>query len=83
MFLSLRSHLSTPFCFFQRRTIIDPNNRDLVHHLVLMECNPTAVFDDKNLPEGLCDNISQSISSCFLNLASVWAVGGDEVIFSN
>ncbi len=41
--------------------MIDPANRDIVHHLLMYECNPTAVFDD--------------------NIASGWAVGGDEVSF--
>ncbi|CAF1402975.1 unnamed protein product, partial [Didymodactylos carnosus] len=62
------------------RTIIEPNNRDLVHHFGLLECDPTAVFDDNNLPNGICDDIIQSIFPCFTNVASIWAVGGDEMM---
>ncbi|CAF2373593.1 unnamed protein product [Rotaria sp. Silwood2] len=75
-----------PTNFSQRRhaiahkTIIDPNNRDLVHHLLLYECNPTAVFDDNNLPDGLCDEIMPKIAECASNIASGWAVGGDDIV---
>ncbi|CAF2918621.1 unnamed protein product [Rotaria sp. Silwood2] len=62
-----------------RNIMVDSNNRDIVHHVVLFECNPTAVFDDNNLPEGICDEITRSISSCTVNTATVWAVGGDEI----
>ncbi|CAF4462457.1 unnamed protein product [Rotaria sp. Silwood2] len=62
-----------------RNIMVDSNNRDIVHHVVLFECNPTAVFDDNNLPEGICDEITRSISSCTVNIATVWAVGGDEI----
>jgi len=47
----------------------------------MYECNPTAVFDDNNLPEGVCDQISPKVTSCILNIATAWAVGGDEVSF--
>ncbi|CAF3853401.1 unnamed protein product [Rotaria sp. Silwood1] len=63
-----------------RKTIIEPNNRDLVHHLGLLECNPTAIFDDNNLPDGICDEIIASIFQCFKTVASIWAVGGDEIV---
>ncbi|CAF2793599.1 unnamed protein product [Rotaria sp. Silwood2] len=63
-----------------RKTIVDPNNRDIVHHLVLSECNPTAVFDDNNLPDGICDDVIESIFPCIASIASVWAVGGDEIV---
>ncbi|CAF1122491.1 unnamed protein product [Rotaria sp. Silwood1] len=75
-----------PSNFLERRhaiaykTIIDPNNRDLVHHVVLYECNPTTVFDDNNLPIGVCDEISESISACSANIATTWAVGGDDIV---
>jgi hypothetical protein len=49
----------------------------------MYECNPTAVFDDNNLPDDLCDNIYQQISECTINVASGWAVGGDDVSFRN
>ncbi|CAF5149176.1 unnamed protein product, partial [Rotaria sp. Silwood1] len=64
------------------KTIIDSNNRDLVHHVVLYECNPTTMFDDNNLPIGVCDEISESISACSANIATTWAVGGDDVNFA-
>lgn len=45
----------------------------------MYECNPTAVFDDNNLPDGLCDDIYQLLAECSSNIASGWAVGGDAV----
>jgi hypothetical protein len=69
------------FFIFQHKTTIDPANRDIVHHLQLYECDPTSVFDDNNLPEGVCDDISEHIYPCMGNLASTWAVGGDDVSF--
>ena len=59
--------------------MIDPGNHDIVHHLLLHECNPTAKFDDSNLPDGLCDDILDKIEPCSTNVASGWAVGGEEV----
>ncbi len=61
--------------------MIDPANRDLVHHLVVYECDPTAVFDDSNLPDGLCNDIYIETILCATNLATTWAVGGDDVSF--
>lgn len=63
----------------QYKTIIDPRNTDLVHHILLYECNPDAVFDADNLPEGLCDEIVETILPCSANIATTWAVGADEV----
>ena len=71
------------FFLFQYKTIIDPANRDIVHHLQMYECDPTAVFDDNNLPEDLCDDIAEKITLCASNLATTWAVGGDDVSFEN
>ncbi|CAF4000838.1 unnamed protein product [Rotaria sordida] len=59
------------------KILIDPQNSDLVHHLDLYECDPTAMFNDDNLPDGLCDEIADQIKLCASNLATVWAVGGD------
>lgn len=59
--------------------MVDPHNHDIVHHLGLLECNAKATFDDNNLPDGLCDDIIQDIYQCFVSVASIWAVGGDEV----
>ena len=45
----------------------------------LYECDPTAIFDDNNLPDDLCDSIPDKIRLCSSNFATVWAVGGDVV----
>ena len=58
---------------------MDQANRDLVHHLLMYECDPRAVYDDRNLPDGLCDDLAKEIEPCAANIASGWAVGGDEV----
>ena len=59
--------------------LIDSKNTDLVHHLLLYECDPLVRFNDTSLPEGLCDDLSQQIFSCSINIATGWAVGGDLV----
>lgn len=59
--------------------MIDPANVDIVHHLLMYECDPTAVFDDANLPEGVCDDMFLVFSPCTTNIATGWAVGGDTV----
>ncbi len=61
--------------------LIDNNNVDLVHHLLLHECNPSFTFDDANLPDGVCDDIYREIDACSSNIATGWAVGGDHVCF--
>ena len=61
--------------------LINSTNRDIVHHLLLYECDPLALFNDSNLPEGVCDDIYDKIGPCASNLASAWAVGGDDVSF--
>ncbi|CAF0842897.1 unnamed protein product [Didymodactylos carnosus] len=69
------------------KILIDVQNRDLVHHLLMYECDPLAIFNDENLPEGICNDISTKINLCSSNIANGWAVGGDvldillEVIF--
>ena len=64
--------------------MIDSNNRDIVHHLLMYECDPTAVFDDSDLPEGVCDDNYQKFTHCYSNIATAWAVGGDTVsLFSS
>ncbi|CAF5137148.1 unnamed protein product, partial [Rotaria sp. Silwood1] len=60
------------------KILIEPSNRDLVHHLLLHECSPMAKFDDKNLPDGLCNDLAEMLAMCMVNVATVWAVGGDE-----
>ncbi|CAF2078555.1 unnamed protein product [Rotaria magnacalcarata] len=63
-----------------QKTIIDPNNRDMVHHLLMYECDLKAVFDDKNLPDGECDDIYRQIIACTTNIAGGWAVGGEDIV---
>jgi len=61
--------------------MLDSTNRDIVHHLLIYECDPTAVFDDNNLPDGICDDM-YTIAPCASNIATGWAVGGDDVSFA-
>ncbi len=65
--------------FKQHKIIIDPANRDLVHHLLIHECDSAAQFDDSNLPDGPYDEIYQELTMCSSNIATGWAVGGDDV----
>ena len=67
------------FSPFQHKTIVQDGNSDIVHHLLMHECNPSAVFDDNNLPDGLCDDLNTELEPCASNIASGWAVGGDAV----
>ncbi|CAF1611863.1 unnamed protein product [Didymodactylos carnosus] len=60
--------------------LIEPANRGLVHHVLLYECHPTSKFDDNNLPHGLCDTLYLELAMCTTNIATVWAVGGDEIV---
>ncbi len=62
--------------------ILDSTNRDIVHHLLMYECDPTAVFDDNDLPDGLCNEMYMKIALCVTNIATGWAVGGDDVSFA-
>ncbi|CAF3811928.1 unnamed protein product [Rotaria sp. Silwood1] len=61
------------------KAIIDPANIDIVHHMLMYECNPSAVFDDKNLPSGICDDLGEVLIPCTSNIATGWAVGGDYI----
>ncbi|CAF1944661.1 unnamed protein product [Rotaria magnacalcarata] len=61
------------------KTIIDPANIDIVHHMLMYECNPSAVFDDKSLPSGICDDLGEALIPCSSNIATGWAVGGDYI----
>lgn len=49
----------------------------------MYECNPSAAFDDNNLPEGVCDEMYEQFADCTSNIATGWAVGGDAVSFRN
>jgi hypothetical protein len=59
--------------------LIEKENIDLVHHLVLFECDESPPFDDNNLPDGVCDDISDKTVSCSAKVATTWGVGGDLV----
>ncbi len=59
--------------------MIDPANRDIVHHLLMYECNPTPLYNDTDLPEGLCDDMYLELAPCVTHIAIGWAVGGDAV----
>jgi hypothetical protein len=59
--------------------LVNSSNVDLVHHLLLYECDPTVVFNDSNLPDGICDDILDQTELCSWNIATGWAVGGDYV----
>jgi hypothetical protein len=59
--------------------MIDPANRDIVHHLLMYECDPTVVFNDTDLPEGVCNDLYAQVGPCTSNIATGWAVGGDTV----
>ena len=65
--------------WFQHKMLLDPANVDIVHHLLMYECDPKANFNDSDLPEGECDTINAKIQPCAANIASGWAIGGDEV----
>lgn len=64
---------------YQYNIMLNSTNRDIVHHLLMYECDPTVVFPDDNLPEGLCDDLYDKIHTCTANIATAWAVGGDTV----
>jgi len=59
--------------------LIDSNNAPLIHHLLLYECDPSAVFDDSHLPDDVCDQIANQLKLCLSNIATGWAIGGDYV----
>ncbi|CAF3865400.1 unnamed protein product [Rotaria sp. Silwood2] len=55
-------------------------NLDIVHHLLLYECDSTTDFHDTILPEGLCDKIDTQVGMCIANIALGWAVGGNFIV---
>ncbi len=63
--------------------LIDPDNNDFVHHITTFECDSSMIFDDTNLPSGLCDDIINKYSDCLSNVANGWAVGGYPVSIFN
>ena len=46
----------------------------------LFGCDSTAIFDDSNLPDGVCDAIDDDVKLCSSNLLTVWSIGGDTII---
>jgi hypothetical protein len=51
--------------------------------MIVYECDPTVIVDDNNLPDGICDEITDQIRMCVSNIATSWAIGGDDVILDN
>ena len=68
-------------CKFQREIVLQssPENQNLVYHLSLSECNLGAVFDDDNLPRGICDGNVTAFSQCTYNIVIGWGKGGNGV----
>ena len=64
---------------FQNKILIDEDHRDLLHHVLMYECDPSAKFNDSNLPQGNCFQIQSRISLCRFTLSIGWAIGGDLV----
>ncbi|CAF1072713.1 unnamed protein product [Didymodactylos carnosus] len=62
------------------KMLIEDKNRDIVHHLLMYECEPTAEFDDNNLPDGDCYDVYPLTELCIGNIATGWAVGGDSIV---
>ncbi len=50
--------------------MVDPVNIDILHHMLSYECDPTVVFDDSNLPDGMCDELAADIGPCASNIAT-------------
>ncbi|CAF1219237.1 unnamed protein product [Rotaria magnacalcarata] len=73
------NHFQTKRHAIAHKVLIDPTNRDLIHHMVVYECDPAATFDDANLPDDACDNVYVQVPLCMSNSASVWAIGGDDL----
>ncbi|CAF1307283.1 unnamed protein product [Rotaria sordida] len=76
----------TPTNFITKRhaiayeIFIDPANLDIVHHLLMFECDPTVNFNGTILPQGLCDQMDNEVEKCMVNTALGWAVGGDFIV---
>lgn len=45
----------------------------------MYECDPAVVYDENNLPDDVCDEIQAEIRPCMANIATGWAVSGDDV----
>jgi hypothetical protein len=59
--------------------LIDSSAANLVYHLTLNECDGEAVFDDNNLPYGVCSDNATAYNLCTFNIVIGWATGGDYV----
>jgi hypothetical protein len=59
--------------------LIDSSAENLVYHLTLNECDDEAVFDDNDLPLGICDDNVTAYGLCRFNIVIGWATGGDYV----
>jgi hypothetical protein len=59
--------------------LINSSTENLVYHLTLNECDSEAVFDDNNLPRGICDDKVTAYALCTFNIIIGWATGGDYV----
>ncbi|CAF1144593.1 unnamed protein product [Adineta ricciae] len=62
------------------KILLDSDSREFVHHMNIYECDPSAQFDNTNLPDGVCDDIRDQISLCSSTVVTVWSVGGDEIM---
>ncbi|CAF4012623.1 unnamed protein product [Adineta steineri] len=60
-----------------RKVLIDSRNVNLVHHLDLFECGPEDIFNNTQLPDGICDDLLTKMRMCSSKLATAWAIGGD------
>jgi hypothetical protein len=40
----------------------------------------TAIFDDNKLPDGVCDDIADSVKPCSSNPLTAWSIGGDTIM---
>ncbi|CAF4552760.1 unnamed protein product [Rotaria sp. Silwood1] len=65
---------------YKYKILIDDENSDLVHHLLLHGCNSSFIFNDNNLPDEVCDDIVDQSELCATNIATGWAIGGDHIL---
>jgi hypothetical protein len=59
--------------------MIQPGNRDLVHHFTVFECDVSVEMNSASLPSGVCDDIVDQIKHCKTKVLAAWAIGGDDV----
>ncbi|CAF0926306.1 unnamed protein product [Rotaria sp. Silwood1] len=65
---------------YKYKILIDDENSDLVHHLLLHGCNSSFIFNDNNLPDEVCDDIVDQSELCATNIATGCAIGGDHIL---